>query len=320
MARRHTLLAAFLFAASPVLAGPPNLAFKPAGQGLYDFDTGTFRGRLKVDGKYQGIYPIVDCDSKMELVHPPGIFSFYRVFSGSTRFGNAARDWPTQTKLLADGAVEVHWPAASEHPLAMTAVYRWQAADTLDLEIAVKPQHDMPRFELFMSSYFTKTFHASVYVKPEDDPQGKPRFEPVNQTPKSTGGYVMFPRDDEAVKLIRDGRWKVGSNPVDWALGPRLAAPLVIRRDSAQGLTAVMMSPPGDCFAVATPWNPATPEAGGYRSLYLSLYGGDLQAGQPARARCRLTITRNLSDQQAVERYEAYLKNHCPAAADVIHR
>jgi hypothetical protein len=159
-----------------------------------------------------------------------------------------------------------------------------------------------------MSSYFTKTFQASVYVKPEDDPQGPPRFEPVNLTPKSTGGYVMFPRDQAAVMLIRDGRWKVGSNPVDWALGSRLAAPLVIRRDAAQGLTAVMMAPPSDCFAVGTPWNPATPDGGGYRSIYLSLYGGDLQAGQPARARCRLAVTHELSDEQAVERYEAYLK------------
>ena len=32
--------------------------------------------------------------SGLFLVHPPGIFSFYRVFSGATRFGNAARDWP----------------------------------------------------------------------------------------------------------------------------------------------------------------------------------------------------------------------------------
>jgi len=305
---RQPLVVLLALITTPVLADPPDLAFMPAGPGLYRFDTGPLQGRLKLDGKYQGLYPLVDSGSKMELVHPPGIFSFYRVFSGNTRFGNAARDWPTATKLLVDGAVEVHWPAAQEHPLAMTAVYRWKASDTLDLEIAVTPERDLPRFELFMSSYFGKTFQASVYVKPENDPQGRPRFQPVNRTPKSTGGYVMFPRDDEAVKLIRDGRWKVGSNPVDWAIGPQLAVPLLIRRDSVQGLTAAMMSPPGDCFAVATPWNPTTQEGGGYRSVYLSLYGGDLKAGQAARARCRLVIARKLSDEQAVERYEAYLK------------
>jgi hypothetical protein len=305
----QTLVVLLALIATPVLADPPDLAFKPGTPGLYLFDTGLLQGTLKLDGKFQGLYPLVDTTSQLELVHPPGIFSFYRVFSGNTRFGNAARDWPTETRLLADGAVEAHWPAAIEHPLAMTAAYRWTTADTLDLEIAVTPDRDLPRFELFMSSYFTKTFYASVYVKPEGDPRAQPRFEPVNLTPTSTGGFVIFPRDKQAVQLIRDGRWKVGENPVDWALGAHLAAPLVIRRDSTQGLTAVMMSPPADCFAVATPWNPATPEAGGYRSLYLSLYGGDLQAGQPARARCRLVIARNLSDEQAVERYEAYLKD-----------
>ena len=308
MFHRQSLAVVLALIATPVSADPPNLAFKPAGPGLYPFDTGPLQGTLKLDGKYQGLYPLVDSASKMELVHGPGIFSFYRVFSGNTRFGNAARDWPTTTKVLADGAVEVHWPAAAEHPLAMTAVYRWKAADTLDLEIAVTPERGLPKFELFMSSYFTKTFRASVYVKPEGDPQAASRFEPVNLPPNTTGAYVMFPRDDEAVKLIRDGRWKIGANPVDWAIGSRLAAPLVIRRDSAQGWTAVMMSPPSDCFAVATPWNPATPEGGGYRSLYLSLYGGDLEAGQPVRARCRLVIARNLSDEEAVARYAAYLQ------------
>lgn len=68
--------------AGPVLAEASDLAFKPAGPGLYEFDTGPFRGRLKLDGSYQGLYPLTDTTSQTELVHPPGIFSFYRVFSG----------------------------------------------------------------------------------------------------------------------------------------------------------------------------------------------------------------------------------------------
>jgi len=308
MTRRSAWLAFFLVAATSVWAGPPNLAFKPAGEGLYDFDTGTFRGRLKVDGKYQGIYPMVDCDSKMELVHPPGIFSFYRVFERSKRWGATARDWPTQAKLLPDGAVEVRWPAAADHPLEIVGVYRWKTPDTIDLEIAVKPQHDMPRFELFMSSYFTKTFRASVYLKPEGEKEATPRFVPVDRKPQSTGAYVMFPRDDEAVQMIRDGRWKLGSNPVDWAIERWLASPMVLRRDSSHGLAALMMCPPGDCFAISSPWNPATPEAGGYRSVYLSLFGRDLRAGQTSQARCRLVIAHQLTDPQAVERYAEYVR------------
>lgn len=307
MSWRFTCFAVLVSAATPVLADPPNLAFKPAGEGLYDFSTGVFQGRLKVDGKYQGLYPIVDAGSKMELVHPPGIFSFYRVFERSKRYGECARDWPTLTKVLSDGAVEVRWPAAADHPLEIIGVYRWKAPDTLDLEIAVQPQRDMPRFELFMSSYFTKRFRASVYTKGEGPDEGRPRFVPIDRKPQSAGAYVMFPRDDEAVGMIQDGRWKLGSNPVDWAVERRLAAPVIIRRDTTHRLAAVMMCRPADCFAIASPWNPAMPEAGGYRSVYLSLFGRDLQAGQTAQARCRLVIAK-MTDQEAIRRYEEYVR------------
>jgi hypothetical protein len=298
------VLALALTGLSPAADAPAGLAFHAAGEGLFDFNTGPLRGRLKLDSKYQGLYPLIDAGGGADLVNPPGVFSPYRVFSGKERFGNAARDWPTAARLLPGGAVEARIAAAAEHPLEITMTYRWQAPDALDFEVTVTPQRDMPRFELFMSSYFTKGFRASVYLKDAGD--GKPGFAAVDRTPQSHGAYVMYPRDDEAVRMIRDGRWTSGSNPVDWAPGARLAAPVVIRRDASQKLTAAMMCPPGDCFAIGTPWNPATPEAGGYRSLYLSLFGKDLKAGEPSVARCRLILAPDLTDEQVLRRYAQY--------------
>ena len=308
MLLRTIVVAAVGLTAIPIHAESPKLAFKPAGTGLYDFDTGALRGRLKLDGRFQGVCPLADAVSGADLTRPPGVFSPYRVFKTGTRYGNAARDWPTTSKVLEDGAVAVHWPAAKGHPLEIAAVYRWKTPEVLDLAITVKPQEDMPDFELFMSSYFTKGFRASVYVKPQGETGAKPGFVPIDRKPGSQGGYVMFPRDEKAVRLIRDGRWKIPPSPVDWAIERPLAAPLVIRRDSAAGITAVMMCPPDDCFAVSSPWNPATPEGGGYRSLYLSLFGRDVKAGQESRARCRVVIGRGITDRRAVELYEAYLK------------
>ncbi|MEW6358294.1 MAG: hypothetical protein AB1696_18315 [Planctomycetota bacterium] len=298
----------------PLAAEPPeraSLAFKAAEPGCYAFDTGLFRGTLKLDGKFMGLYPLTDAATGETLTRPPGVFSPYRVFSANKRYGNAARDWPVTTRLLAEGAVEVHWPAAPEHPVEMTCVYRWKAADTLDLALAVTPQCDMPRFEVFMSSYFTNRFFASVYVKPKEA-AAQPAFAPVNRRPTSTGGFVMFPRDEEAVGMIRDGRWKLGSNPVDWAIESFMAAPLAFRRDGELGLTAVFMSPPGDCFAVASPWNPPKPDAGGYRSLYQCFFGRDLKSGETARVHCRFVINRNISDEDVVARYGDYLKGLRP--------
>lgn len=300
-------LAALALACCPAFGGPGRLAFQPAGKGLFAFDTGQLKGRLKLDGRYQGLHPLVHVATGAQLVHPPGIFSFYRVFETNRRYGNGARDWPTEPRLRPDGAVTVHWPPAKGHPVDFTATYRWTAPDTLDLDVAVKPQRDMPRFELFMSSYFTRGFRASVYMKRPDAGDGKPRFVPADRRPGSRGGYVMFPRDEEAVRTIQDGRWKIPPSPVNWAIERWLAAPLALRRNQALGLTAVMMCRPGDCFAVASPWNPPSPKGGGYRSLYHSLFGRDLKAGETAHARLRLVIASKLTDERAVQLYKAFL-------------
>jgi hypothetical protein len=34
----------------------------------------------------------------------------------------------------------------------------------------------------------------------------------------SRGGYVMFPRDAQAVAMIQDDRWTIPPSPVDWAI------------------------------------------------------------------------------------------------------
>lgn len=294
-----------LLVVSAAFAQDPKLAFRSAGPGLYEFSTALFRGTLKLDGKFQGVCPLYHAATGSDLTRPPGIFSPYRVFSGSARFGNAARDWPTQTRLLADGAVEARWAPAKEHPLAITAVYRWTSPGTLDSEWTVKPEQDMAALEFFMSTYFTKDFLASIYLRPAGEE--KARFVPIDRGPADRGGYVMFPRDKASEGIIQNGRWKVPPSPVDWAIRQGLAAPLVIRRDKAQGLTAAIMCPPEDCFAVASPWNPQTPEAKGYRSIYLSLVGRDVKAGQAVKARCRL-ILGQLTDDQVVAEYEKYVR------------
>jgi len=83
---------------------------------------------------------------------------------------------------------------------------------------------------------------------------------------------------------------------------PRLAAPLAVRRDAKSGLVAVVMAPPEDCFAVLTPYGEE-----GHRSVYLSLFGRDLKAGEAVSARARLVIGRDITDEQAIALYKAYM-------------
>lgn len=81
MHTRFALLAVAVLTATPVFADSPNLGFKPSGQqGLFEFDTGLFRGILKLDGRFQGLYPVIDVASGQTITRPPGIFSYYRLF------------------------------------------------------------------------------------------------------------------------------------------------------------------------------------------------------------------------------------------------
>ena len=296
---------------APAVAGdPPELAFKPAGKGLFSFDTGVVRGQLRSDGKNQGITSLVDVESGSELVHGPGALSFYRVFSRDIRYGDAARNWPTQNKLLSDGAVEVRFPPAEEHPLEMVAVFRWQSAHALDVETTITPRRAMPQCEVFLSSYFGRSMRGSVYVKPNFFERGEARLMTADVSPLVDGTYLMFPRDRQAVLTIFDGRWEFPPHPVQWSITRYIAGPLAVRRDDKGGVAVAVMAPPDDCFAVSLPYNKTPPDGpASHASLYLSLFGRDLAAGQTAKARTRMLVGREMSDRQVIDAYEAYTKN-----------
>jgi hypothetical protein len=266
----------------------------------YRFDTGLLRGTLREGGKSKGLRPVFDVSSGAGLAGGLGLFSPYRLLTADARFGPAAWDWASQAQVLADGAVEVHWTPDAEHPLDITAVYRWTAPNTLDFAVAVKPQQDLRKFELFLASYFDG-FPASLAYVQDPGAGGKAAFM---EAVKSAGVWQAFPRDDDAARIINDGRWKRPPNPVDWKIMPRLAAPLALRRDAKSGLVAVLMAPAEDCFAVSMPFGEED-----HRSVYLSLFGRDLKAGQAAAARARLVIGRDISDDQAIALYRAYARS-----------
>ena len=198
--------------------------------------------------------------------------------------------------------MEVRWPAADGRPFEMWAVYRLSGTATLDLETGVRAVADIAKFESFLASYFEKRFTSCrVHVKGHEKTKGRPGFLAADPT---FGTWLMAPRDADAVRIIQDGRWKIEPSPVDWAILPEMDRPLSLRRDAASGVTVVVMARPEDCFAVATPH-----ETEPHYSLYLSLFGRDLKAGEEARAHARLLVLVSPGDEQILEAYEAFLKD-----------
>ena len=265
-----------------------------------NFDTGVLKGALGEGGKSFGLRPVVHIPSGVQIAGQFGILSPYRMLTANARFGTAAWEWASKLELLADGAARVHWSPDEEHPLEMTGVYRWTRDDTLDLELTVKPQRDLRRFELFLASYFHGFPVSLAYVRQPGSASGAGRFM---EAVKAGGDWQTFPRDDAAAAIYGDGRWSRPPNPVKWQMMPRMAAPLALRRDANSGLSAVLMSRPHDCFAVSMPYGEES-----HRSVYLSLFGRDLKGAEEASAAARLVIGKDITDDRALELYRAYLK------------
>lgn len=279
-----------------------NLSFTAADQDAFTFDTGAVRGRLRGDGKAYGLTAATYVPSGQQLSGAHVLFGIYRVFSDGKRYGNAGWEWPSTAKANDDGSVTVQTAAAPERPLAVEAVYRWSSPATLDLDLAVTPTQDLHAFELFLASYFDAAFgNAGAYVAANPQEGGKPGFMSAQQ---ELGNWLMFPRDDAAVKLIQDGRWELPPNPVKWEILPQLGRTLALRRVPGTRLTVLLMSRPEDCFAVAMPF-----ETEGHFSVYLSLFGRDLPANQAARARARLQVLEAPTAEAIDATYQDFLKS-----------
>lgn len=295
--------------------------FTSGGKDKYVFDTGILRGEIRRDDLTLGLSSLVHVPSGTKLSGKYGVFSYYRVFTTGQRYGHAAWEWPSVSKLLPGGTVQIFWPvpapfpssegskgasqgvgpAEPNQPVEITATYRLSSQAAIDVETVIKAQKDLPHFEVFLASYFTEALPKSlVYVDRNPKAQDRPGFMAAE---KSFGDWLMFPKAEDVLPMIRDGRWEKEPNPVKWTIMPCMAAPIGVRSAASGGLAVVLMAPPEDCFAISMPY-----EGEGHYSTYLSLFGRDVRAGQVVKAHCRLVVTEGLSDDQIVALYNAYMK------------
>jgi hypothetical protein len=283
----------------PQATSPNSLAFARGSDGGFVFDTGVLRGKLRADGKSMGLTGVIHIPSGKRLDRSNGLFSHYRVFTKGMRYGGGAWDWPSDAELTTDGSVQVRWPSTAQRPFQMRALYRWRTPDTLDLETAVQAEKDLIGFESFLASYLSEGFtNAAVYAAASAEAWNQAGFLRLRS---AAGTWQMFPRDEKVLPVIQDGRWRLEPNPVNWTIRTRFDSPLAYRRDPSSGLTVVFMSSPADCFAIAGP-----EESEGHYSMYLSLFGRDLKAGEAAVARARLVVSPAVTDQQMADMEKEY--------------
>ena len=278
---------------------PPSWRLHPRADGTFTFDTGVLQGRVHSDGRGFGLNGVTHAASGQAMSGAVGWLGVYRVFSDGQRYGNAGWEWPNKAELNADGSVTVRCDAEPTRPFALEGRYRWRSPACIDFELRVTPAKDLHGFEVFVSSYFDKAFtNSAAYVNENPQAGGKPGFMSAKQ---ELGNWLMFPRDAAAASRIQDGRWQLPPNPVEWTIMPAMWMPLAMRRIPDSRLTVLLMASPQDAFAIAMPY-----ETEGHYSVYLSLFGRDLTAGESARARVRLQVLAAPDDATIAQAYAEF--------------
>lgn len=275
-ARAARSLLAALLAATAARAQGDRPGFEAAGE-EFVFATGVLRGKVREGGRAIGLTQVLHVPSGAVISRGMGLASHYRVFTRNRRYGDGAWGWPGRANLNPQKELEVLWPAAENRPFELGARYRWLAPAALEIETQVRAVGELPDFEVFLATYLSNDFNFAAALA-----GSPPRWVPAQP---EHGVWQMFPRDAAALGLVRDGRWKIPPSPVEWAIRPELAEPVAVRVARSLGLAVAVMAPGRDCFAVAMPHHGEP-----HYSLYLSLFGRTVRAGETARARAVLAV------------------------------
>ncbi|MYB75578.1 MAG: hypothetical protein F4X83_00450 [Chloroflexi bacterium] len=292
---------------------------------VYAFETAEIRGTLRPGNEFphHGLTHLVHKATGVEFVHPLyAILNLYRFMhhdpAGATGMDSDLGN-PRQGERdvqADDNSVTLRW--ALQDPTHPEMAIRYEIAEpaTIDMTVTVTPNASARDFEALLACYFDPIHVPHVYLardkfELEDEPgrfADEPELASVVVNPIFRGGVLAYPRDEDAVGISVDGRWRdiARFSPVR-----RYKLPVCFQADHQQHVAAVLMSRPEDCFAVSSGYD--SPDARDrfhkHNPLYLSLFGGTLEPGVARTARARLVVTELDEDlSQPLKHYAAFLE------------
>jgi hypothetical protein len=191
------------------------------------------------------------------------------------------RATPATCRLTDDG-VRVEWEPCLEHQARVSVTYDASRANTMDITIEVRGYGYYRDYELLFSHYTSAPFHAGCWVKS----QGEPEAIMVEDNPVYHGLYNFFPRDLHAAQMFYDGRSERGRWCWQVAMGRFYGLPLVFSHNGE--VEQILCGLPEDVCAVGLTYRgDANDGVASHKSMYLSLFGRDLNPGQTWRTRIR---------------------------------
>lgn len=276
-------------------------------QTAWSFETSRMKGTITGPGKYHGVTRLLDKSTGRELVDSRySVLNLYKLMSGRGVMGEPR----TMERTLRAGSnwVEISWNPTTQHAGTVTARYEVKRDDAIDLIVTVNVDAEYQDYEVFLPSYFDKSYRAHLYLKR----RGKQTPDLVLPTYNDAFATTLpvFSRDSRAAQIPLDGRW---DGIIDFSPMRRYARCLAFMVGPDNKTAAVLMADPRDCFGISVRYH-AEEDAKrltSYSAFDLGLIGHDLKAGEIRSVRVRLALT-DLDEEfsQPLKLYQAFLNEY----------
>ncbi|MFC1761114.1 hypothetical protein ACFL6U_03440 [Planctomycetota bacterium] len=235
-----------------------------------------------------------------------GFLNFFRVLTKGG-YLSELRAEKAHVKPEKDGAT-LTWPPTIRRQAKIIIRFTFRQPNMMDMDMSVETLTDYQGFEILLSTYQAPGFVSGAYVATNEFGPVEPEQIRVMDQPMIHGVWPFFPRDEKGANTLTDGRHQKGRWYWRMAIGRRYGYPMAFF--SKGDIDTILMGRPEDVYAVGVTYQGDEEDnLADHRSLYLSLLGEDLAAGQSKRTQMRLIIDQfGSAPEKHAALYEEFLK------------
>ncbi len=236
-----------------------------------------------------------------------GMLNFFRVLIRGGYLTELRAEKP-EVRPEKDGVTLTYLPTVRRQAKVIIR-FTFREPNIIDMDLSVEALANYPGFEILLSSYQAEGFVSGAYVAKKEFEPSEPEQIRIPDQPMIHGVWPFFPRDEAGANLLTDGRHQKGRWYWRMAIGRRYGFPMAFF--SKGDVDVLLMGRPEDVYAVGATYegDAKTDNLAAHRSLYLSLLGEDLAAGETRRTQMRMIIDEFGSDPaKHAALYETFLR------------
>lgn len=231
-----------------------------------------------------------------------GVLNFYKAYSENAWLKTFRAD--SYFVEIIENKVRFTWSPTISHQVNTKVEYIFSDEDYVDICLSTEAYGYYQGYEIILSNYITASFVNGVILKDNVNKKRKSLL-PFSSVYQDT--YLFFPRDENAIRIMADGRHYKGHWYWDCSYGKEYYLPLVTSRN--QAVEVILMGLKKDIHSVGTTYSGIenyTDDVIDHYAQYLRIFGTDITPGTGKRTMIRCQFKPLI---KSIEEYDELYKN-----------